>query len=377
LVELGPAALPFLLESLDDKTPSKLYYDNRSSNYPMCLRHALLGNPLNAREAKVLGDGDSLDEDTSFYERELSYYTVTVGDICLVAIGQITNRPYIAVEAGKGTYITSPVQDPELAAKLRAIWGASDHRQTLLDSLLEDLQTWSGFESGAATRLAYYFPDAADDVIIVRLDELEAAAAGTSQLYPDVIPEEMVTQAISWSKSPRLRAKLLEIFRKTKHGKVLLAAMPAVGRENDELVFPRLTEHLDAVPKNDPQWYEDGHDLLAAVGKRFPDRAEGVFRNFLKPGTVSRCRTVTHVLRHTCVDLAIPLLTPLLDDRRVAYENQVVAGLRGPILVCDEATETLAMHLKTLKFTREGSRESLDRQIETMRRRIAEMKTSK
>jgi hypothetical protein len=227
-------------------------------------------------------------------------------------------------------------------------------------------------------RLAYYFPDAADDLLIARLDELKAITAGASASDPTVMLEEMMARAVSWSTSPRLRGKLLEIFRTTKHRKVLLAAMPAVGKEEDELVFRRLTEQIFALPKSEAQWDDRGDDLLTAIGDRFPERAEGVFRTFLKAGTVSRCRTLAWVLRHTCGDLAIPLLSPLLEDRRVAYETgQASNGLEEPVLVCDEAAETLAEHSKTLKFVRKGSREQLDRQIDAMRRKIGEMKPSK
>lgn len=378
LAEIGPVAIPFLLESLNDKTPSKLTLDNRSSVYGMWLRHELPGNALNSREAKIVGDEDLLTEDMDWYERQLAWYNVTVGDICLAVIGQITNRPYKPVESMKVVHLTSPVEDPRLAEQLRAMWGESDHRQKLLESLLVDMEPGSEFQDGAAMRLAYYFPDAADDLIIARLDELESAAMGAHPCDFSVTLEEMVTQAVAWSKSPRLRAKMLEICRKTKNGKVLLAAMPAVGKEHDELVFRRLVEQLDAVPKENPQWWEEGGELLRAAAKRFPDRAEDVFRDFLKPGTVSRFRTAIRVLEYGRDDLAIRLLPPLLDDRRVAYKtDRIVVGTPQVVLVCDEAAKALATHLKMSKFDKEGPREHLDRQIDTIRRTIAEMKPPK
>jgi hypothetical protein len=45
--------------------------------------------------------------------------------------------------------------------------------------------------------------------------------------------------------------------------------------------------------------------------------------------------------------------------------------------VCDEAAQTIAMQSKTLKFNVEGTLEDYDRQIEVMRRKIAEMEPSK
>ena len=69
---------------------------------------------------------------------DMAWYNVTVGDICLAVIGQITNRPYKPLD-GRSTYITSPVEDL-LVEQLRAIWGESGHRQKLLESLLS---TWN------------------------------------------------------------------------------------------------------------------------------------------------------------------------------------------------------------------------------------------
>jgi hypothetical protein len=378
LVELGPAALPLLLASLDDKTPTKLVIGHYGFIGSMWLSHEISGNPLNSREAKLLADVKSAGEESFFDQRDLGRYTVKVGDICFVAVGQIANRAYAAVryQPSGCIVVNSTVEDKKLAAEVRAIWGSADQRRKLLDSLLLDFHgqgQFGVFQTGAVMRLAYYFPDAAEDLIIARLNELEAAAAGKPQENAGVEAEELVG-AVSWSKSPRLKAKLLEMFRKTADPKTFLAAMQAVGKEHDELVFRRITEQLDALAGNEPGPFGHGYSLLLALGNRFPGRAEKAFHNYLKPGTVERRRTVTHVLRETCGDLAIPLLKSLLEDKRAVGEafNPQGNGPRYPIRVCDEAAETIAMHSKTLKFDAEGIRENSDRQIEVMRRKIAE-----
>jgi hypothetical protein len=191
LVELGPQALPFLLESLDDKTPTKLIMGHPTMMGDMWLSHEIEGNPLNSHEANVLSEvGAPLEEQG--YETHVNRYTARVGDICFVAIGQIANRPYMAVryQPTGCTVVNSTVFDKTLAAEVRAIWGKSDHRQKLLDWLLVDFRTldcrFNGFPAGAAMRLAYYFPDATEDLIIARLNELEAAAAGNPQRSDDV-----------------------------------------------------------------------------------------------------------------------------------------------------------------------------------------------
>ena len=116
------------------------------------------------------------------------------------------------------------------------------------------------------------------------------------------------------------------------------------------------------------------------LGDRFPDRAKEAFENYLKPRSVQRCRTIIYVLRETCGDLAIPLLESLLDDKRdcggTYWVDPEGSGPHYPIRVCDEAAQTIATYSKRLKFHMEGTRENSDRQIEVMRRRIAEMKSS-
>ena len=55
--------------------------------------------------------------------------------------------------------------------------------------------------------------------------------------------------AVAWSPRPKIRAALVEVFSKAADGDVLLAAMPALGKEHDELVLRRLRERLDAWPR--------------------------------------------------------------------------------------------------------------------------------
>ena len=110
-----------------------------------------------------------------FDDRQHAYfYRFKVGDICFIAIGQITNRPYKALRYQRtGCHVVnSTVRDKLPAAEVRAIWGKADHRRKLLDFLLTDLEGPVGFdESGAAMRLTYYFPEAAEEIIAARLQQ--------------------------------------------------------------------------------------------------------------------------------------------------------------------------------------------------------------
>lgn len=219
LVELGPKALPFLLESLDDPTPTRLTGKHDQGFGAMWFGHEIGGNLFNMHETAVL-TSEKVERD--FWNRRyVQQYTLRVGDVCFVAVGQITNRSYNAVryQPSLCVVINSTVQDRRLAAEVRAIWGNSHYRQKLLDSLLIDFNTRGlssrgfGSQVGAAMRLAYYFPEASEELIVARLKELERVTEGISKEALDVQPEEF-EKAVSCSSSPKVRAELLDISRK-------------------------------------------------------------------------------------------------------------------------------------------------------------------
>jgi hypothetical protein len=99
-------------------------------------------------------------------------YTVKVGDVCYVLIGQIVNRQLLAVryQPSAGLVVNSPIEAPVLAEKVREDWGHADV-ETLRASLLADIRAASHprgisraeyterFVNPALERLRQYFPD--------------------------------------------------------------------------------------------------------------------------------------------------------------------------------------------------------------------------
>lgn len=138
LVELGPLALPHLLRALDDKTPTRLVIKHEWFMGMMWFAQELDGNSAHPTEKRVLANWQ--DEDDFESMQTAGSYTVKVGDICFVAIGQIVGREYSAVryQMTACIVINSPVERPKLARAVREIWSAGDARQALLDSLLID-----------------------------------------------------------------------------------------------------------------------------------------------------------------------------------------------------------------------------------------------
>ena len=350
----------------------------------MWFGHEIWGNSANQHEAKVLankrkdefGGGDKFE----------TKYTVKVGDICFVAIGQITNRPYNAVccHPTACIVINSTVRDETLASEVRDIWGESDYQQKLLDSLLTDFCTqWQYrrdyLQTGAAIRLAYYFPEEAGDLIASRFRSLGVTSADWER---QMKTNGYFIQGAAWSVDPRIRAELLGIFKKTKEPEILLAALPGIDEQHDVLALHRLTEAVRRLSKEEDGPYGDGYNLLVAIGERFPQQAHPIFEGYLETGSVQRRWTMCLVLREITGELSVELLTPLLSDRRTYRWTYAVEPGKDepqlPLRVCDVAAETIAGNSNgRLTFVLKGTHKELDRQIEAMQRDIEKMKASR
>jgi hypothetical protein len=87
-------------------------------------------------------------------------YTVRVGDVCEVLIGQIVNRRLDAVryQPTNILYVNSPIEQPMLVARIKQDWGQLGEAG-LEAALLEDLRKHpERFVDGALRRLRFYYP---------------------------------------------------------------------------------------------------------------------------------------------------------------------------------------------------------------------------
>jgi ankyrin repeat protein len=139
LVKLGPAAVPDLLSHLGDKRPTRVIVRNG------------------------FGPNSSFKDDNDKNDESPDPYTVKVGDLCYVALGQIVNRPYDVAEYQwpKMLVVFSPTRSPKTCDALKKEWGnltPEKHRK----SLLKDCENRSDMETlgGAFRRLSWYYPDA-------------------------------------------------------------------------------------------------------------------------------------------------------------------------------------------------------------------------
>lgn len=156
LVGLGRAALPLLLKHLTDKRSTKLVIKNPS------MIETVGGMVLSDEYDPRYGPArrphpDDLDR------KAMDSYTVRVGDVCYVLIGQIVNRNLLAVryQPSDIVYVNSPVQSPKLVEEARRDWdnlSPYDEQQQLLADLRAKNELWEF--AGALERLRFYFPSA-------------------------------------------------------------------------------------------------------------------------------------------------------------------------------------------------------------------------
>ena len=147
LVALGRAAIPSLLNHLDDNRPTRLVI---SSYITFAYSDGLSGR---VRELDDLS-------------RE-SEHTVRIGDLCYLALGQIVNKDYAVVRAfGISTCVLlSPPKSPLFCKKIREQWARltdREHRELLGSDLCSDGPNEC---LGAAYRLQFYYPDHLEVVI--------------------------------------------------------------------------------------------------------------------------------------------------------------------------------------------------------------------
>src|SRR5262249_10867554 len=163
--------------------------------------------------------------------------TVKVGDVCMVAIGQIVGRPYRCVRYQPTAIIiiNSPIEDADLPDELRAIWSSEDPTKRFLDSLLTDYATegvfngetldgWvqaSELQCRAGLRLLYYVPKETAPFIAARLRSFDVKAAEggldgwTRREVRNGARTDYFIKAVKWCKEPAIEQALRDLKRRT------------------------------------------------------------------------------------------------------------------------------------------------------------------
>ncbi|HET6883330.1 MAG TPA: hypothetical protein VFI31_24485 [Pirellulales bacterium] len=318
LVSLGADALPFLLKALDDQTQTKIRLEHRGGFGGMWFDQELYGNPLNPKEVGIIRAGQ--DGGASHLEQHVDEFTVKVGDLCFVAIGQIVGRAYQAVryQPTACIVVNSPSHDTELASKVRKMWTSETPREALLQSLLRDyssigihyegdsLDVWSvgsDLQCGAALRLLYYYPQETAELIadrLARLDVEKTRDGETDQFIEREVKNGARTrefvQSISWSRHPAIRKAVTDLFLKATDDDIMLASLIGVDDPEEEIIPRRLEPILAKLPADEGPIYGQGWNVLRAWTKASPGTAKGAMTRYVRNGEVQRLQTVCAVL---------------------------------------------------------------------------------
>jgi hypothetical protein len=174
LVRRGPLALAELIQHVDDARPTKLEVGNKDSGGTGqvgvdTFMFTYFSDEYDGHFHRWF-DFDWKKNPPIHMEKPFKgRYTVKVGDICYVLIGQIVSRRLLAVryQPSAQLVVNSPIEAPSLAEKVKSDWSNADS-EILKASLLADirrsyddkLMSYSSLViDPALERLRLYFPD--------------------------------------------------------------------------------------------------------------------------------------------------------------------------------------------------------------------------
>lgn len=153
LVRRGAAALPVLMAHLDDTRETRLivgrnFFSSRVFRAEYDFRYRPIPSASTAAARQ--------DSGRPFYQS----YTVKVGDVCFVLIGQIVNRrlQVLRFQAPATLVVNSPIESPALIDAVRQDWSGTSPA-ALMASLLNDARAGEPSTCGPALqRLRFYYP---------------------------------------------------------------------------------------------------------------------------------------------------------------------------------------------------------------------------
>jgi ankyrin repeat protein len=231
LVKLGSKAVPALLDHLDDDRKTKIVIRNNGFGFFGISQD----NGERAEDEQLKGNG------------EPKQYTIRVGDLCYVALGQIVNRDYTAVQyiPSGNVAITSVPHSKKLRADLKRQWGRLTEKKHF-ESLANDLNAKKpkendGARAGASLRLAYYFPK-----------EYEPLAIGQLKT-----PTREFIATLHYAEGEKLDRALRDLMAETEDLQVSIALVDRLaGRGYDADIEAFVNRLLPKVPDGDRRHIE-------------------------------------------------------------------------------------------------------------------------
>lgn len=202
LVARGAAAVPELIAHLDDQRKTKIKLEHNFVFGGMCFEDEYDYNRRTAKaepaqvNRELFGGSDKHPHE----------HTVTAGDLCFVALGQIVNRHFSAVryQPTACIMINSPTYSERLRKAIKDEWGSltrDQHKQSLIRDFkkpdFEDRRT------GAAIRLGYYYPEELEPLVLAQL---------AKPLFDVFEVENLVREKLYAAKDAQDRKALLDAF---------------------------------------------------------------------------------------------------------------------------------------------------------------------
>lgn len=411
LVAIGPEAMPFLLDALGDKTPTRLTFSHSEDGKLVVFGKTWFsdelprGNPLNLRETRVARPRIEKAKESPHVPK----YTVRIGDLCFVAIAQIVGRPYMMAryQMTSCTVLNSPVEDATLRERIRAIWKSDDPVRMVYDSLWTDYRTiglhddpnsrpfgGSNFQTRAALRLLYYFPEESIPVIVPRIKTLKVAGETEGEeafvrqgiANGGIYADEFV-HAVAWSKVPEVREAVRDVFRRTTDIAVFEVSLAAFDETETGLIMKKADELMTGLPAEE-NMNSSQIRLLSVLARRVGAASIPLFRRSMTNASPIILDGIISMLHWEVEgEWLIPLLSPLLDDTRATDRQYTLEDPKQPeffpardeddrrpkvpVRVCDVAAEALAKRLPGERFPIVENQATLDRYVARLKAKLA------
>jgi ankyrin repeat protein len=186
LVKRGAAVVPQLIAHLDDKRVTKIAIKHEGGFGGIFFNDEY---DYNSRTNKQPPKGVNRDEHN--VDKHPNNHTVTVGDLCFVALGQIINRHFNAVryQPTACIMINSPTYSEGLRKAVKQEWSdltPQKHKESLIRDFSDP--DYEGRRTGACLRLGYYYPEALEPLVLKQLavplyDVFEVSTLIRDKLY--------------------------------------------------------------------------------------------------------------------------------------------------------------------------------------------------
>ena len=389
LVVLGPDAMPFLLEHLDDATPTKYHVEHDGSFGAMWCSAEVDVNVAYPDEGKAVesvfrGPRPNCNS-VEFDSPRVHEHTATIGDCCFVILGQITNRRYEAVryQPTACVVVNSPTTDPRIALAVRAQWAGRALRSALAERLLDDLYTTCGVvddggqyeaegerQSGAASRLLTWYADAAEVTVLARLESLRAA--GRDAPADGYRAFEPLVRALAGVKRPKVERAVRRIAYETEDVGILEQALPGLEGSKD----PRLLAHVRSVV-NAPDAAARSFDwrtveLLHFVARHWPGEIESVLREHIAVAGQGGVWDVVDTVHESDIRLPTTFWRPLLDlkYKAVPWERSPRHAPIESWRVCDFAAHRIALSREGSSFDPSATVQERDAKVAALRKAL-------